>query len=92
MKDYDAVGFDVDNTFVKYNVETTQRVLIKNFLQQLHDKYGYPKEVMDFNYDKDMGVCLNNGIWDIYNGTVLKLDEGRRITHAIRGFKPLTKD
>ena len=47
---------------------------------------------MDFDYDEDMGVCLNNGVWNVRNGTVLKLDEGRRITHAVRGFTPLTRD
>ena len=39
-----------------------------------------------------MGVCLNGGIWDINNGTILKLDEGRRITHAVRGFKSLSRE
>ena len=38
-----------------------------------------------------MGVCLNNGVWDIKHGTILKLDEDRRITHAVKGFSQLTK-
>jgi HAD superfamily 5'-nucleotidase-like hydrolase len=67
-------------------------VLVSHFLSKLHTDYGYPKEVMQFDFERGMGVCLNNGVWDIQNGTILKLDEGRRITHAVRGFKALSKE
>ena len=59
-------------------------------MEKLHFNYGYPKEVMQFDY-QNMSVCINNGIWDIHNGTILRLDEGRRITHAVRGFKALSR-
>jgi hypothetical protein len=45
-----------------------------------------------FNFKKHLGVCLNNAVWDIDNGNVLRLGEGKVITHAIRGFKTLTQE
>jgi hypothetical protein len=33
---------------------------------------------------------MSNSVWDIDNGVILKLGEGRVITHAIRGFSKLS--
>ena len=33
---------------------------------------------------------MNCAVWDIVNGTLLKLGEDCEITHALRGFKPLS--
>jgi hypothetical protein len=32
---------------------------------------------------------LNNAVWDVEHGTVLKLAEGGLVTHAIYGFEKL---
>jgi hypothetical protein len=32
---------------------------------------------------------LNNAVWDIKNGTVLKLAEEGKITHGVHGFEKL---
>ena len=50
---------------------------------------GYPKEVEEFTHDK-LGVWLNCAVWDIPNGTILKLGEGRVITHGLLGFEKLS--
>jgi hypothetical protein len=39
---------------------------------------------------KNLGVCLSNAVWDIENGTILKLTEGKYVSHAIRGFTVLS--
>ena len=45
---------------------------------------------MDFDYEAHLSLALNCAVWDIQTGNVLKLGEGRVITHAIHGLKPLT--
>ena len=35
---------------------------------------------------------MNNLIWDIKNGTILKLSEGKQIAHALLGFQKLSKE
>jgi hypothetical protein len=52
-KEYDAIGFDLDHSLVKYNVREFIKFLIKIELEDLHLNCGYPKEIMDFNVDSD---------------------------------------
>jgi hypothetical protein len=53
---------------------------------------GYPEGIKDFDFENDLEVVLNCGVFDIEKGTVLKLVEGRQITHALHGFESLTMD
>ena len=48
--------------------------------------------MLDFNYDQDLGIILNGAVWDISQGTILKLGDNKEITHALRGFELLTRD
>ena len=34
---------------------------------------------------------MNNAVWDIEKGVVIRLGENKRVTHAIRGFSSLSK-
>ena len=45
LQEYDAVGFDADNCFVKYNVVALSRLIIKEYLADLHENFDYPVEV-----------------------------------------------
>ena len=91
MADYDAIGFDMENCFIKYHTYEMVRMLVKTMLQSLVEDFtGYPKDIIDFNFKKNLGVCINNGVWDIAHGTILKITEHRRITHGVSGFRNLT--
>ena len=76
MRDYDVIGFDVSHTFVKYNIDFFVRHIVEGFLKDLHENFGYPEDILDFNYSQNLGTCLNCAVWDIDNGTILKLGEG----------------
>lgn len=89
MQDYDVIGFDADHCFVKYNVFEMAKLVVQSYLDDLHDSQGYPKEITDFNFDKHLSVMLNNAVWDIENGTILKLAEEGKITHAVHGYEKL---
>jgi hypothetical protein len=50
-------------------------LLIETYLQDLHEN-GYPAEIVtDFEYSgsKHLGMQLNNAVWDIDSGNMLKL-------------------
>ena len=53
------------------------------------------KKINEFDYDKNLEVFLPCAFWDIDKGTILKLAEGPyglTVTHAVKGFKPLSED
>jgi hypothetical protein len=89
---YDAIGFDVDHCLVKYNVKETTKLMIRCHLAELHENFDYPAEILDFDYERDLRVCTNNVVWDVQHGTILKLVEGKFISHAICGFEKLDKN
>jgi len=90
LNDYDAIGFSVDHCLVKYNVKALTKELVKTHLLELHNQFGYPEEICDFDWENNLGVCLNCAVWDIEHGTVLRLAEGKIVTHAVHGFQPLS--
>ena len=92
-KDYDAIGFDADHCLVKYNIKAITSLLVKIELDDLHKKHSYPKEVLDFDYSEDsieLQACLNYSVFDIENGTLIKLGEGKEVLAAMKGRKVLS--
>lgn len=65
ISDYDVIGFDADHCFVKYNITELTRLIVSGHLKILHKDLGYPKEILDFDYENNLGVVLNNAVWDI---------------------------
>jgi hypothetical protein len=92
LLEYDAIGFDVDHCFVKYNVQELASYLVQSLLDDLQDNFeGYPSSTTEFDFDKNLDVFMNNAVWDIQHGLVLKLAEGKLITHALCGFENLSQ-
>ena len=92
LHNYSAIGFMADHCIVKYNMEEWVRLVVQIYLDELHDKFGYPEVVTKFDFDKYTGLCLNNCIWDMEKGVVLKLDENQKITNVIEGFEVLSEE
>jgi hypothetical protein len=91
LDDYDVIGFGTDHCLVKYNVIELTETLVSASLIYLYEEFkGYPKEVITFNFDEHKEMCINGGVWDISNGTIIRLAEGCVVTHAIRGYNKLT--
>jgi hypothetical protein len=53
---------------------------------------GYPEEILKFDYQKHLSSALNNAVWDIQRGNVLKLGMEREITHAMSGWHKMQPD
>ena len=92
-RDYDAIGFDADHCLVKYNIKAVTSLLVKIELNDLYENHNYPKEVLDFDYSEnsiEMQACLNYSVFDIDNGTLLKIGEGKEVLAAMKGRKVLS--
>lgn len=88
LNDYDVLGFDADHCIVKYNVRELM-IHVSNIQGlDMHTKGGYPAEIAHYE-PGDLGLCLNNTVWDIPRGNLLKLTEGKVITRAYHGRRPL---
>jgi hypothetical protein len=63
LDDFDAIGFSVEHTLVKFNVLELTKLFVIEHLKALVP-LGYPKEICNFDF-KNLGVCLNNTVWDV---------------------------
>ena len=70
-EDYDVIGMSADHCLVKYNVTELAKLIISAHLDELHSLFGYSEEILNFDYENNLGVCLNNVVWDIKHGTIL---------------------
>jgi hypothetical protein len=86
--DYDVIGFELNNCLAKYNIIETTKLRVKVLLNELHDNNPkeYPKEILDFDYDRNIAVARSNCVWDIDYGILLTLANQYEITHAVLGF------
>ena len=92
LDDYDVIGFDVDHTLCKYNITYHVRKIIENALTVAHQSFGYPKEILDFDYVNDIGICFDGAVWDIVNERIIKLGEGKRVMRAYFGFEETSQE
>lgn len=90
MLDYDVVGFDLDGTLLRYdlnNMVVLEHELLKEFL--VYER-NYPKELI---CQKFQGDFLQKGlIIDCQRGNILKLSENGTILKASHGTRFMTDD
>jgi hypothetical protein len=91
---YDAVGFEVENCLVKFDHVGLCKQLITGYLNELVTEFptDYPMNITEFDFDKHLGLYFNEAVWDISLGTMLRLSEGKYITHALLGYEQLNKE
>lgn len=89
LLDYDAIGFDIDHTLVKYKIKPFTKMVYISYCEILVEQRGYPvyllevpEEVFDFP--------LNGIIIDKKTGFMLKLGPNKLVLRAYRGLRRLT--
>lgn len=77
LKEYDVIGFAVDHCMVKFNVKEMHRLAVKAILTDLweNNHKDYPESVTYYNFNEHGAMFLNNAVWDINTGCVLRLSE-----------------
>ena len=81
----------MDHCLARYNLVELGDLIIAVNVQGLVDK-GYPEEMLDFDFEEWRHLCLNNLVFDVTNGTLLKLSKDQVVTHALQGFKVLSEN
>lgn len=90
LADYDCIGFDLDNTIVKYNVKNMiyhEYNVIAEFLV----KRGYSKEFLLRSVDEDSDFMQKGLILDFERGNLLRVCPDGSIQKASHGTTFLTK-
>jgi HAD superfamily 5'-nucleotidase-like hydrolase len=91
LSDYDSVGFDLDNTIVKYNVKEMiyhEYSAISEFLINR----GYSKEFLSRPIDESADFLQKGLILDFERGNLLRVCPDGSIQIASHGTKLLSKD
>lgn len=92
LKDYDCVGFDLDNTLAEYNVEELIKLEYEVLSKFLVEQKGYDREFL-FKPFQDGRFFLQKGLFmDLKRGNVLKIGRDGQVLKGCHGTKPLTPD
>jgi hypothetical protein len=75
LDDYDAIGFEADHCLVKYNALEVTNLVVEGTLAEMREAFSYPPEINDFDYEKNLDLCLNYSVWDVEHGIMIKLNE-----------------
>lgn len=74
LNQYDVLGFDLDHCLAKYKVKPLVQLLLRISLEDFREM-GYPKEIQEFDYENDLGYCMNHSVFDVVTGLVIKLSD-----------------
>lgn len=82
-----AIGFDMDYTLAQYQQPEFDKLAFDGAKAKLFNM-GYPKEVLEFEYDH---TCWVRGlIIDTKRGNFLKIDRHKYVRVAYHGFQPIS--
>jgi 5'-nucleotidase len=90
MDSIEMIGFDMDYTLALYHQDKLERLSIQITLGKLIEKYGYPAEILDLEYEPEW--ALRGLMVDRQNGNVFKMDRHSYVGRCYHGFRQLTHD
>ena len=85
-----AIGFDMDYTLAQYHQPQFDQLAFDGAKEKLVHSLGYPKEVLDFEYDHT--YWLRGLIIDTQRGNFLKIDRHKYVRVAYHGFQPISSN
>jgi len=83
-----AIGFDMDYTLAAYKQPAFDRLAFDGAKKKLVDAFGYPAEVLDFEYDHN--GWTRGLIIDTVRGNFLKIDRHKYVRVANHGFNRIS--
>lgn len=83
-----TIGFDMDYTLAVYT-EEMEHLQAEKALQRLHERYGYPAEILNIKYDPRFAV--RGLVVDLPFGAVVKMDAHRYVRRAWHGTQAMEK-
>lgn len=91
MFEYDVIG--LSSSTVKFK-DSVNKLIIKSVLAELCEQFPdqYSERLTNFDFEKNMHMCMRNMVWDVDRGLILQLREHGIIDRAFSGFLELTAD
>jgi len=83
-----AIGFDMDYTLAQYKQPAFDKLSFEGGKEKLVKLLGYPKEVLDIEYDHELWV--RGLIMDIERGNFLKIDRHKYVRVAYHGLRQMS--
>jgi len=80
----------MDYTLAEYNAEKFESLSAKGAAEKLVNNMGYPKELLDVEYDHT--YFIRGLVVDKARGNIIKLDRHKYCKRALHGFKMLSKE
>jgi len=87
MDNLAAIGFDMDYTLARYQQPAFDELAFDGAKEKLVKKLGYPKEVLDFEYDHKRWT--RGLIIDTERGNFLKIDRHKYVRVAYHGLEKI---
>lgn len=92
LSDYDCIGFDLDNTLVRYNVTNLMHMEYEMLATFMVDKRGYNKKLLKPLTDNDLDFMQKGLLLDFEKGNILKVGSDSIIHKACHGMHVLSKE
>ncbi|XP_076936515.1 uncharacterized protein LOC143603658, partial [Bidens hawaiensis] len=89
MKNVVAIGFDMDYTLAKYNVDTFESLTYEGVVEKLITNLGYPQELQEWCFDST--YMIRGLVIDKKRGNILKMDKHKYVKLAYHGFSMMSK-
>lgn len=85
---YDAIGFDMDHTFVRYKMRNFIWLVYECTSIYLVNKKGYPQEIFPIDEEdaKNKYWMYFRAVFDHKNGNLLKIGSNNLIMRGFSGF------
>jgi len=90
ISDYDCIGFDLDNTLVRYNITNMVKLEYEVLAKYLVEQKGHSKEFLYKPYDEDVDFLQKGLVLDFHRGNLLRLGADGYIQRAAHGTKLMT--
>jgi len=87
MENLKAIGFDMDYTLARYQQPAFDKLAFDGAKEKLVKNFGYPKEVLDFEYDHER--WCRGLIMDTERGNFLKIDRHKYVRVAYHGMEKI---
>jgi hypothetical protein len=90
ISDYDCIGFDLDNTLVRYNISNMVKLEYELLAKYLVEEKGHSQEFLYKPYNDDIDFLQKGLILDFQRGNQLRIGPDGYIQKAAHGTKMMT--
>lgn len=91
LKSYDVIGFDLDNTLVRYKLNYLYEFLFKTQAKFLVKQRNYNHALFE-RFDSQKHFLFKGLVYDVCKGNLLKLNKYGKIDIATHGSRVMSKE